>query len=98
MREQRIALCRFVAVPLGASFCFATLAIGAPNAADQFFLNEVKPLLALRCISCHGPDKTEGGLRLDSREAVLKGGDSGPSVVPGKPDQSLLLMAIKRTH
>jgi hypothetical protein len=69
-----------------------------PVDADQFFLNEVKPLLALRCISCHGPDKTEGGLRLDSREAVLKGGDSGPALVVGKPEQSLLVMAIKRTH
>ena len=66
--------------------------------ADRFFLNEVKPLLNSRCVSCHGPDKAEGGLRLDTREAALKGGDSGPAVVPGKPDQSLLLMAIKRTH
>src|SRR4029079_18223120 len=58
----------------------------------------VKPLLNLRCLSCHGPDKAEGGLRLGTREAALKGGDSVPAVVPGKPDQSLLLMAVKRTH
>ena len=68
------------------------------NESDRFFLSEVKPLLNSRCISCHGPDKAEGGLRLDTREAALKGGDSGPAVVPGKPDQSLLLMAVKRTH
>ena len=63
--------------------------------ADRFFLEEVQPLLASRCVTCHGPDKAEGGLRLDSREAALKGGDSGPALVPGKPDESLLLMAVK---
>jgi hypothetical protein len=66
--------------------------------ADRFFLEEVRPLLAARCISCHGADKVEGGLRLDSRKAALAGGDSGPALVPGKPNKSLLLMAIKRTH
>jgi hypothetical protein len=49
-----------------------------------------------KCISCHGPDKKRGGLRLDSREAILKGGDSGPAVVPGQPEESLLLKAIRR--
>jgi hypothetical protein len=69
-----------------------------PSDADRFFLQQVRPLLASRCLSCHGPDKAEGGLRLDSREAALKGGDSGPALVPGKPNVSLLLMAVKRTH
>ncbi len=69
-----------------------------PHDSDRFFFDKVQPLLATRCSSCHGPDKAEGDLRLDSREAALKGGDSGPALVPGKPDESLLLMAIKRTH
>jgi hypothetical protein len=68
------------------------------TSADHFFLDAVKPVLASRCISCHGPDKAEGGLRLDSREAAVQGGDTGPAFVPGKPDESLLLMAVKRTH
>jgi mono/diheme cytochrome c family protein len=68
------------------------------SAADQFFLKSVRPLLTTRCISCHGVDAAEGGLRLDSREAALAGGDSGPSLVPGKPEDSLILMAVKRTH
>jgi hypothetical protein len=68
------------------------------NAAEQFFVDEVRPVLTTRCISCHGPDKAEGGLRLDSRDAAVEGGDSGPSLVPGKPNDSLLLMAVKRTH
>jgi hypothetical protein len=68
------------------------------NSAENFFLDAVRPVLASRCISCHGPDKAEGGLRLDSREAAVKGGDTGPALVPGKPDESLLLLAVKRTH
>src|SRR4051794_28052774 len=63
---------------------------------DAHFLNKVRPLLDSRCISCHGPDKVKAGLRLDSREAALKGGDSGPALVPGKPKESLLLQAV--TH
>jgi hypothetical protein len=65
---------------------------------DRLFLAEVRPLLASRCWSCHGPDKTEGGLRLDSREAALTGGISGPALMPGKPDRSLLMAAVKGTH
>src|SRR6185503_18538332 len=42
----------------------------------------------------HGPDKVKGGLRLDSREAILKGGDNGPALVVGKPSESLLLQAV----
>lgn len=61
---------------------------------DRHFLDKVKPLLDSRCLSCHGPDKVKGALRLDSRAAALKGGDSGPALVPGQPDTSLLLQAV----
>ena len=60
----------------------------------RHFVDLVKPLLEGRCISCHGPDKVKGGLRLDSRAAVLKGGDTGPSAVLGKPAESLLVAAV----
>ncbi len=71
------------------------LAESAPGlSADQHFLLRVQPLLDSRCVSCHGPDKQKGSLRLDSREALLKGGDIGPSVLPGKPAESLLLQAV----
>ena len=66
----------------------------AESPADRHFLDKVKPLLDLRCVSCHGPDKQKGGLRLDSRAAALKGGDSGPGLVPGKPGESLFLQAV----
>ncbi len=78
-----------------------TAAAGAAakgNAGDRLFVESVKPLLSSRCWSCHGAEKIDGGLRLDSRAAAIKGGDTGPALVPGKPDESLLLLAVKRTH
>src|SRR5262249_7587691 len=63
-------------------------------AREQFFEQSVRPLLAENCYSCHGDKKQKGGLRLDSLESILKGGDSGPAVVPGKPAESLLVDAV----
>ena len=67
-----------------------------PVEAVAYFESKVLPLLQARCFECHGPDVKEakGGLRLDSRTAVLKGGDNGAAVVPGKPDESVLIDAI----
>ncbi len=72
----------------------AVLALRADDGADRHFTDRVKPLLDLHCVSCHGPDKVKGGLRLDSREALLKGGDTGPALVPGQPEKSLLIQAV----
>jgi hypothetical protein len=63
-------------------------------ARERFFEQKVRPLLAENCYACHGTRKQKGGLRLDSREAILKGGESGPAVVPGKPAESRLVEAI----
>ena len=60
------------------------------------FESRVRPVLVEACVRCHGPDKASGGLRVDSREAILKGGDSGPAIVLGQPEKSLLLKAIRR--
>jgi hypothetical protein len=62
--------------------------------ALRHFTERVKPLLETRCVSCHGPDKVKGGLRLDSRAAALKGGESGPALIPGKPAESLIVQAV----
>ncbi|HEY2155128.1 MAG TPA: PSD1 and planctomycete cytochrome C domain-containing protein [Isosphaeraceae bacterium] len=68
---------------------------GDPS-GDEFFETQVRPLLVARCAECHGGSaKVKGGLRLTSREAVLKGGDSGPAAVPGKPDESAIVAAIR---
>jgi hypothetical protein len=66
-----------------------------PDPAD-FFEKEVRPVLLGICARCHGHQKQRGGLRLDSREAIIKGGESGPGVVPGQPGASLLIAAIGR--
>jgi mono/diheme cytochrome c family protein len=64
---------------------------------DDFFESKIRPLLATHCHACHTGGAL-GNLRLDSREGVLKGGKSGKAVIPGKPEASLLIEAVKRTH
>src|SRR5262249_40569978 len=70
-------------------------AAGQAADATAFFEKEVRPLLVQKCQRCHGPKKQESGLRLDSRAALLRGGDGGPVVVPGEPDRSRLLAAVR---
>lgn len=67
---------------------------GAPM---EFFEERVRPLLADHCYSCHSEDKArpKGNLRLDSREGWEEGGDSGAALVPGEPDRSLLIRAVR---
>jgi hypothetical protein len=62
--------------------------------ALEFFEKHVRPVLIEKCQGCHGPKKQQAGLRLDSRSALLKGGDGGPVVVPGQPEKSPLIRAI----
>ncbi|MCA9218856.1 MAG: hypothetical protein KDA71_00935, partial [Planctomycetales bacterium] len=59
-----------------------------------FFEQHVRPLLVERCYECHGPEKQKGDLRVDSRAALLVGGESGPAVVPGDSAASLLIEAV----
>jgi mono/diheme cytochrome c family protein len=68
----------------------------SPQERD-FFEKQVRPVLVENCFACHGPKKQQAGLRLDSRPALLKGGDSGPALVPGDPDKSLLVQAVRQT-
>jgi mono/diheme cytochrome c family protein len=66
------------------------------DAADvKFFREEIEPVFKETCQRCHGEKKQESNLRLDSREALLKGGKNGPTIVPGKPDESLLLKVLE---
>ncbi len=64
-------------------------------AEEEFFEAKVRPVLAEHCLECHGAEKSKAGLRLDGRASMLKGGDAGPAVVPGKPDESTLVEAIR---
>jgi hypothetical protein len=62
-----------------------------------FFEQKIRPVLVKECYGCHsaGAKKVRGGLRLDTRAALLAGGDSGPALVPGKPEESLILEALR---
>ncbi len=78
---------------------FLLLLPAAEPAGLEFFEKKIRPLLHDQCNNCHGndPKKIRGGLRLDSLAAVLKGGDNGPALVAGKPDDSLLIKAVRQT-
>jgi hypothetical protein len=100
-RSRLLVIAAFTALVIGVGpFPSAAPAGEADDAkarADRarFFEQEVRPLLVENCYSCHGVKKQKGGLRLDSREAVLKGGETGPAVEPGKPEESLLVGAVR---
>jgi hypothetical protein len=64
-----------------------------------FFESRIRPVLAEHCQECHGTQtgKSKGGLLLDSRAGIVRGGDSGPVITPGDPESSLLIQAVRRT-
>jgi cytochrome c553 len=83
---------------------FITLLLAVPILADQpkdeavlFFEKKIRPLLASNCYNCHSADtNSKGGLRVDDRNGLVHGGNSGPAVVPGHPEQSRLIRAVRR--
>src|SRR5882724_870864 len=80
----------------------AVLLAQAPHSGvegDEFFEKNIRPVLATRCFVCHSAaaPKVQGGLQLDSRDALRKGGNSGAPIVPGDPDSSLLIKAMRYT-
>jgi len=90
----------FAGASLIAAIAFRQESIGAQTpaaaaASPEYFEAKVRPILAANCLDCHA-DKQYGGLRLDSRAGLMTGGDSGPAIVPGDPDKSLLIQAVKR--
>ena len=73
---------------------------GLAQTADdpvEFYKTRIQPLLASKCYACH-TESALGGLRLDSRQSLAKGGASGPAVVPGRPADSLLIQVVSHTH
>lgn len=89
-----ISLCCLLTAHLGAAVC-----VSADDGTD-FFEQKIRPVLVERCYACHSTEAAKkqnlkGGLLLDSREALRNGGESGPAIVPGKPNESLLVAAIR---
>ena len=74
---------------------FPSLIQASDPAAIEHFEAKVRPLLLDKCVSCHGDKKQQNGLRIDSGEAVLKGSANGPVIVPGDPEKSKLIQAIR---
>src|SRR5215212_7175555 len=86
---------RYRLIPLLALALFTSRA--AADDADKiaYFEAKIRPVLVDNCLKCHGETKASGKLRLDSKMAVLKGGVSGPAIVPGNSKDSLLIKAIR---
>jgi cytochrome c553 len=84
----------------------AILALGASSlaAADlkpadvEFFESKIRPVLVAECYECHDAKKQKGDLRLDYRDGLLKGGEEGPSIIPGDAKKSILLQSMDHTH
>ncbi|MDX1945733.1 MAG: DUF1549 domain-containing protein, partial [Pirellulaceae bacterium] len=87
-----VSLCLGLALPL------CDLSASEPDSAGlALFRDKIEPVLQKHCYQCHSAaaDELAAGLALDSRAGPLHGGDSGPAIVPGKPEESLLLLAIR---
>jgi hypothetical protein len=82
---------------LGPCAVLIALVLGSLSAWGDYLQN-VKPILTRHCVSCHGADQQKGGLRLDTAMGLIQGGDSGPGLLPGQSDRSLVLQAIDGTH
>jgi len=78
-------------------WCFVLLLAASSGDPREFFETKVRPVLAKNCFTCHTATRM-GGLEMVSREALLKGGASGPAIVPGEPDRSLLVQAVRYGH
>ncbi|MBL8864369.1 MAG: DUF1549 domain-containing protein, partial [Planctomycetia bacterium] len=82
---------------LGCVASSAGAADPVPRERAEYFEKHVRPLLIAKCESCHGAEKQKGGLRLDTKDGWQRGGDSGPVIVPGDPDKSRLVQAVRHS-
>ena len=88
---------------IGAVLCLgARVALAGANEDPgglEFFENKIRPVLVDNCYKCHSQqsEKIKGGLLLDTRESLLKGGDTGPAIEPGDVEKSLLIKAVRYT-
>ena len=81
-------------LPIVKVIALIALQVAVTDAAEPDFKTQVAPLLAQHCVTCHRGTKAKAGLDLTTLSLVLRGGDSGPVIVQGKPDDSLLLERV----
>ncbi len=91
----RLLLLPFLVLSSGTALLSAPSGTEVDREAMDFFETKVRPLLVENCYSCHGDKQQLSSLRVDSREALLKGGLRGSALVPGDPDQSLFIQAVR---
>ena len=91
---------RFLAVALTGMLAVPRLFAAEPTKADrEFFETKIRPILANSCYKCHSHEATKlkGGLSVEFRDALLKGGENGPAIIPGDPENSMLIKAVRYT-
>ena len=76
-------------------FVLALLAAGKPDREARYFDDRVAPILIRRCLPCHNEELKNGNVSFLDRESLLKGGKRGPSIVPGKPEASVLIETLR---
>jgi hypothetical protein len=94
--QRTILILAVAAVPL---LCSPQSQAAPDPAGIEFFEKKIRPIFVEHCYECHSADakKVKGGLLLDTRDGTLKGGDNGPALVPGNPDKSLMIKAVRYT-
>ncbi|MGB0599201.1 MAG: PSD1 and planctomycete cytochrome C domain-containing protein [Rubripirellula sp.] len=89
-----VSICRFVHMVVSV-FLMQVGATCYAESDEDFFEARIRPLFVKHCVACHGDKKQEGGLRLDSRDGWMLGGDRGAAVIAGSPSKSLLIQAVQ---
>src|SRR5256885_14158289 len=92
-RSARLRMAALVGWGLTLGLCHVGAAAISPEQIE-FFEKKIRPVLAAECYECHGAEKQKGGLRLDSSEALLKRGETGPAIVSSDTKNSLFIQAI----
>jgi hypothetical protein len=87
---NRAAFLLFMLAIVGPAF-----AAGKSDPDQRFFDTRVAPILTRRCLGCHNPQLNNGGISFLDRDTLLKGGRRGPAIVPGKPEQSVLIHSLR---
>ncbi|MEW4490676.1 DUF1553 domain-containing protein [Thalassoglobus sp. JC818] len=92
----RISWSLIVSMAVGLCLLASESSVAESSPANRdLFENHVRPMIVKHCLQCHGETKQEGGLNLTTLDGLLTGGESGPAIVTGEPDESLLLEALK---
>ena len=86
-------LTEYMPAPLKHWFSLGTMQANAPL-SGSFYTRHINPIFDANCVTCHGDGKVKGGLRLNSYELLMKGGENGPVIIAGEPEKSLLLQRV----